>query len=401
MDLTRRQFFGSASVAAGAAAAARVAASEDDPLGVRGDFPAAGRGLYLNSAYITPSPNAVAEAARAFAEAKAVRPIPLGEMLAKTDEVRRQFARLIGAGEDEIGFLSATSEGENLIARALELEAGDNVVIDELHYLTEFVLYKRLEQTRGIELRIVKARDGALAAADFEPHVDRRTRLLSVAWVSHQNGFRHELRPLADLAHEHGAWLYTDAIQAAGMFPLDVKAAGVDALASGTYKWLLGGFGVAPCYLRAELLDRVQPDRWGALHVEKELPGHRYQIFRGAKKFEYATLAFGAVYQLGAALACLEQVGVGRIESHTVALAQQLRQGLVERGFRVLTPAGNRSSIVSFENRIDPQKAKAAIDEAGVQLSFRENGSQMRVAPALFNNAREIRDFLEVCERSL
>lgn len=417
MTLTRRQFL-RASLAAGVCAGpegpaferaraagsegavpARAGGSDDDPLGVRKDFPVTGRGLYLNSAYITPTPTVVAEAGRAFADAKATGPISLGDMQAKADEVRRQFARLVGASAEEIGFLSATSEGENLVAGALGLKPGDNVVLDELHYMTEFVLYKRLQETKGIDLRIAKHRDGAVEARDFEPLVDRKTRLVSVAWVSHQNGFRHDLRPIADLAHAHGAWLYTDAVQAAGMFPMDVRAAGVDAMASGTYKWLLGGFGVAPFYVRRELLDAVEPDRWGALHVEKELGNYRYQIFKSARKFEYATLAFGAVYQLGAGLAYLDTVGVDRIEAHTVALAQQLGRGLVERKLQVLTPAGNRSSIVSFRNPADPQKARKILDDAGVQVSFRENGSQIRVSPALFNNAAEIRRFLEVAER--
>src|SRR5690606_20086256 len=101
------------------------------------------------------------------------------------------------------------------VARGLDLEAGQNVVIDELHYNTTFVLYRELERTRGIELRIVKARDGSVDAEDFARHVDRRTRLVSVAWVSHQNGFRHDMAPLAELAHAHGAFFYTDAVQAA------------------------------------------------------------------------------------------------------------------------------------------------------------------------------------------
>jgi cysteine desulfurase / selenocysteine lyase len=55
--------------------------------------------------------------------------------------------------------------------------------------------------------------------------MDDRTRLVSVAWVSHQNGFRHDMRPLADVAHAHGALFYTDAVQALGMFPANVRAA--------------------------------------------------------------------------------------------------------------------------------------------------------------------------------
>ena len=269
-------------------------ARDDDPLGVRADFPVVRTRTFLNSAYITPVPRQVVAAGQAFIESKSLRPIPLGDMLKKTDEVRGQFARLVNAGPDEIGFLFATSEGENVVANALDLGRGDNVVIDELHYETEFVLYRHLESTKGVELRIAKHRDGSVDIRDFEPLVDRRTKLVSVSWVSHQNGFRHDMRPIADLAHAHGALFYADAIQAVGMFPIDVKQAGVDFLCCGTYKWLLGSFGVAPFFIRRELLDRIRIDRFCALHIEKELPGQRFELYKSAKRYDYATLPFCA-----------------------------------------------------------------------------------------------------------
>src|SRR5262245_41373112 len=226
MLVSRRSFVASAatltaSVAAGATPPDLSApvATADDPLGVRADFPVANERVYLNSAYIAPIPNQVVAAGRAFVESKALHPIPLGDMLKKTDEVRAQFARLVNASPDEIGFLFATSEGENIVANALDLKAGDNVVIDELHYETEFVLYGHLQATRGVEMRVARHRDGAVDVRTFEPLVDRRTKLVSVAWVSHLNGFRHDLRPIADLAHANGALCYTDGIQAVGMFP--------------------------------------------------------------------------------------------------------------------------------------------------------------------------------------
>jgi cysteine desulfurase/selenocysteine lyase len=400
VDLSRRQFI---EVAAGAAAFPPVERQrpedQEDPLGVRRDFPAVRDSLYLNSAYIAPVPLPVADAARAFADRKLSKPIPLGEMLRKTDEVRGQFARLVGAGPDEIGFLFATSEGENIVAGALDLKPGDNVVVDELHYETTFVLYRHLEETRHIALRIVKHRDGRVTADDFARAVDGRTRLVSVAWVSHQNGFRHDMRPLADLAHAHGALFYTDAVQALGMFPADVRAAGVDCMTCGTYKWLLGGFGVAPFFVRRELLERIRVDRLGALHVERELGEHRFEIYRTARKFEYATLPFAEVYQLGAALAYLERVGVDRIERHTVALARDLRDGLTALGFRAFTPPGNGSSIVSVHLDTKAARAREVLDGSGVQVSFREQGSQLRVSPALFNTHDDIRRFLDHAKR--
>ena len=408
MSLSRRSFVATAAslTAAGASRGVEPALASvsslsagDDPLGVRSDFPIVRDRTYLNSAYITPVPRQVVAAGQRFVESKSLRPIPLGDMLKKTDEVRGQFARLVSASPDEIGFLFATSEGENVVANALDLGRGDNVVIDELHYETEFVLYRHLESTKGVELRIAKHRDGLVAVSDFEPLVDRQTKLVSVSWVSHQNGFRHDLRPIADLAHAHGALFYTDAIQAVGMFPIDVRQAGVDFLCCGTYKWLLGGFGVAPFFIRKELLDRIRIDRFGALHVAKELPGQRFELYKTAKRYDYATLPFGEVYQLGAGIAYLERVGVDRIEQHTVGLAKQLRAGLAAQGHRLFTPEGNASSIVTFSFDRDPPEVHAALDAAKIDTTVRDASKQMRVSPALFNTKDDIARILDVTRR--
>jgi selenocysteine lyase/cysteine desulfurase len=219
-----------------------------------------------------------------------------------------------------------------------------------------------------------------------------------VALVSHQNGFRHDLEPLAALAHTHGAWLYTDAIQAAGALGIDVRKCGVDALCTGTYKWLHAGFGVAPFYVRRELLDRFTPDRFGALHVERAREGHRYDLFATARKFEHATLSFEAVYQLGAALEYLEGVGVGRIEAHTTALVRRLQRGLKDRGLAVLTPPDSVSPIVAFRVPGDPAAARSLLEQARIKVSFRENGTQIRVSPALFNAEADVARFLACVE---
>ena len=400
MPYTRRALFGALSGVAGLSILRPVQAGAGlvDPLGVRADFPVADTSLFLNSAYITPTPIPVVDAGRDFAVSKAYAPIALGDMLRKTNAVRAQYAKLINASPDEIGFLFATSEGENVVARSMHLGRGDNVVIDELHYETEFVLYGHLAKTTGVELRVAKAKGGAVTARELEPLVNRRTKLVSVAWVSHQNGFRHDMRPIADLAHAHGAFFYTDGIQAVGMFPIDVKAAGVDAMAVGTYKWLLGAYGVAPFYVRREVLERLTLDRFGALHVEKELPDRQFEIYKTARRFDYATLAFGPVYQLGAGLEYLERVGVDRIETHTVELAHRLRRGLRTLGFDVTTPEGNRSSIVAFRASKPQDAIVRHLAETKTQVSVRENGTQIRVSPALFNTSDDIDRFLTVAE---
>jgi len=203
-----------------------------DPLGVRPDFPVVGEGIYLDSPYIAPSPIPVVQAGQDFLSAKLRDPVPLGEMLAETDRVRRRFAEMIGAKEAEIGILDSTSAGENLVANSLDLGTGDNIVIDDLHYETTFVLYRHLEATRGVELRILESEDGAATPEEFASLVDDSTRLVSVSWVSHQNGYRHDLTALADLAHTHGAYLYAVAIQGISMISLNVQETDGDLLTS-------------------------------------------------------------------------------------------------------------------------------------------------------------------------
>ena len=362
----------------------------DDPLGVRGDFPIVNERTFLNSAYIAPIPMQVVSAGHAFLEEKSRRSFQLGPLLKKCDEVRVQFARLIGAASpDEIGLLFSTAEGENVVAAGLGLKAGDNVVIDELHYNTEFVLYRQLEKLNGVELRIAKHRNGLVDASDFEPLVDTRTRLVSVAWVSHQNGLRHDMRPIADVAHAKGALFYTDAIQAVGMFPIDVATAGVDVLCAGSYKWLLAGWGVAPLYVRTAIADRLRLDRFGEMHAGKELPDHSYEIATNAKRFDYSSRSFGDVYTLSAGLSYLEKVGVNRIEAHTVDnLARRLQDGLEKQGHRLFTPHGNRSSIVTFYTAKQPSDVRAAFQSANIEVTVRDG--TVRVSPALFNNAEDI-----------
>ena len=373
----------------------------DDPLGVRGDFPIVDNRIFLNSAYIAPIPRQVVAAGHAFLEEKATNSFQLGPLLRKCDEVRSQFARLINAASaDEIGLLFSTGEGENVVAAGLDLKSGDNVVIDELHYTTEFVLYRMLERTRGIELRIARHRNGVVDASDFEPLVDARTRLVSVAWVSHLNGLRHDMRAIADVAHAKGALFYTDAIQAVGMFPIDVRASGVDCLCAGSYKWLLAGWGVAPFYVRADVEDRLRLDRFGEMHAGREMPDHSYEIASSAKRFDYSSRAFGDVYALSAGLSYLEKVGVARIEAHTVdGLARRLQEGLAKQGHRLFTPMGNRSSIVTFYTTKPEADVRAAFQNARVEVTVRSG--TVRVAPALFNNGDDIDRWLDVTRRLL
>ena len=367
----------------------------DDPLGVRGSFPVTDELAYLNTASVGPLPVPVRDALHAYADNKMRR----RDAAAGREAIagaRSRFADMFGADEDEVAFLYATSGAENIIVSAMEWRAGDNVVVDELHFVTTFVLYRELERRAGIELRIIPSRDGVVTVDDFAARTDQRTRLISVAWVSNRNGFRYDLPALANLAHSHGAYLFADAIQAWGTFPTNLHDEGVDFACGNGYKWLHADFGCAPFYVRREHLDWLSADRYGHRQVAETLPGHRFRLKTSAEKLEYANPAYGPVTALDAALEFLGQVGLDRIAQHTHSLAAELRDGARALGMRMFTPPNNPSAIVSFHHGLDHERLGRALADEGVAVTFQEDGSLLRAAVGMFNNRDDVERLLGV-----
>jgi selenocysteine lyase/cysteine desulfurase len=395
MDWSRRDFLGVTATAA-VAPFQRTESSADDPLGVRKDFPALREFTFLNTAYTGLIPQAVVDAAREWTDTRARRTYTVGEMLAKADEVRKLYAAMFGAGDDEIAFLSSTTEGENIVVNSLDFKAGDNVVYDDLVYPSTPVIYQKLAEEKGVEIRVVKSRDGAAPVEDFKKLVDARTRLVSVAWINNNSGYRHDMKALAALAHSHSAYLYSDAVQFIGTGPVDLRAEGVDFCTSGTYKWLMAGFGVAVFYVRRELLDKIT-----SASVGWRTPNSGSPQQKSAKKLEYATLSFGDLYELDAALKYLQRIGLHRIEARSQELVKRFRSGLAARKVQIATPDHNRSPIVSFYTGKPSAEAQKILDAERVKVSLQGAGplTRVRVALAFFNNEIDVDRMLAVAEK--
>ena len=375
-----------------------VSPSSTDPLGIRSSFPVTEELAYLNNAAVGPLPLPVRDALHDYADNKMRRRDGAAGSKAVAS-ARTRFATLFGADEDEIAFLYATSGGENIVVNAMDWRPGDNVVVDELHFVTTFVLYRELERRAGVELRIVPSRDGVVTVDDFAARTDDRTRLLSVAWVSNRNGFRYDLPELADLAHAHGGYLFADAIQAWGTFPSNLHEEKVDFACGNGYKWLHADFGCAPFYVRREHLDWMTPDRHGHAQVAESLPGHRYRLETSAAKFEYGSPAYGPVAAMDAALGFVGQVGLDCIAGHTHALAGELREGAAALGMRMFTPPKNPSAIVSFHHGLDHERLSQALADADVSITFQEDGQLLRAGVGMFNSRDDVDRLLGVIRR--
>ena len=295
-------------------------------------------------------------------------------------EVRKMFARLIHASPSEVGFTPSTQTGENLVLEGLGIqESGGNVVTNDLHYGGSLLNYHKRQQG-GMDVRIVPHRDYQMDMRDLERVVDRKTRLIAIALVSNVNGYVHDVKAISDLAHAHGAYLYTDVIQAAGAVPLDVRAMGIDFLACSAYKWLMGG-------------------RFGYLYVREDLQGSvlKPKLFGGrstpaaASRYEISTVShLGCVCQYQA-LQYIHKVGVENIRAHVRPLTERLQKELPALGYTSITPKGTESPVVTFTFK-DGATTRERVKRAGVIVTLRTGaeGNQMRVSPSIYNNLADI-----------
>jgi cysteine desulfurase/selenocysteine lyase len=366
---------------------------------VRSDFPVTQESVYLDTAYVSPTPLPVLNAGRAFLDCRSLGTAGRVEhWLGVMDEVRGSVGRLINASPTEIAFTTNTSDGTNFVAASVTTGPGGNVVIDDLDYPSNSAIWHATCRARNAEIRIVKARNGAATVEDFADFVDDDTAAISISHVSHRNGYRHDLHGLAELAHAHGAYLHVDGSQAIGALQLDVKACNVDFLTCGAYKWQLGPLGLAFFYVRGELLPVVESTKYGWMRV-KTWTDTAHIVPQGlhesARKFESATVHFQGVFELKEAMNYIHSVGIETIERQVLRLSARLYQGLADLGFTIRTPPGEQSGIVTCQ--IDnSEKLERVLSEKRVVTTVRP--SEMRISPHFFNTDDEIDTLLNVME---
>ncbi|HXZ98520.1 MAG TPA: aminotransferase class V-fold PLP-dependent enzyme, partial [Candidatus Acidoferrum sp.] len=206
---------------------------------IRSEFTITKKYAYFDNAAVGPLPTRVLEAARRVLEEKCEGSVHWESWESTAEETRKSIAVLIGAGADEIALVHSTSEGVSIVANGLSYEKGSNIVTCDMEFPSNLFPWQAVAKRQGLELRVIRNRDGFLRMDDFVQAIDQKTRIVAVSHVQYSNGFRINLKELSKIAHEHNAYLATDAVQAVGEMPVSVSELGVDFLATSGYKWLL------------------------------------------------------------------------------------------------------------------------------------------------------------------
>lgn len=353
-------------------------------------FPVTEHSTYLNHAAIAPLSTPVRDAMETYLADRATWRNPEKyDRLA--DDLRGALAQLINGDPEEIGFVQNTSEGVNIIANALPLEPGENIIFCDMEFPSNVYPWMNLER-RDIEARCIPNDDGGLTTSALDTYADEQTRVVAVSSVQFLNGFRSDLPALGRWCRENGAYFVVDGIQSLGALPLDVQACHIDFLSCGGPKWLMGPAGQGFIYCRRELIDRLKPTFAGCISVSGWQDWRDYDLsfLPGARRFELGCANFVGQVGLLAAARLLLDVGIETIERWLLHLTDLLIEDLEQRGYEIasnLMPE-HRSAIVSFTTPDGPSSAYEQLAAAGIVISKRER--YIRVSPHCYNTEGEV-----------
>lgn len=353
---------------------------------IRQHFPVTLNSTYLNTAAAGPLAVETMRAATAYYEQMMNDgDTHWDEWLAKREEVRARVAAFINAEPDEIGFTTNTSSGMNLIIDALEHHG--EVISDELEFPVSTIpwMYRR------IPVHFVKAVDGVLRTDDLRAAMNTRTGILSVSHVQFSNGFRSNLDELGSIKGGHA--LVVNAAQSAGVFEIDVKRSGIDALCATGHKWMLSGYGSGFVYISRDLLARSRPHSIGWLSVQDPYGDRNDEVHlrhdMGARA-ELGCPHFAGIYSLGASVEFMQSVGTANIQRRALELNRRLTDGLAENGIKVLSPLATEEyrSAETLVEVDDPEFVVRSLADKRIEVTKKPQG--IRVATDFFNNEEDV-----------
>lgn len=232
------------------------------------------------------------------------------------EKARSQVAALINAEPSEIIFTSGGSESNNTVFNSMISYSEKNgrklIVTSSIEHPCVIESSKRLASFGFDVQRLGVDAYGVVDMTAYKKLLEKKPLIVSIMTANNEIGTIQDIKTLAAMAHKAGALFHTDAVQAAGKIPVDVKDWNVDYLTISGHKI-------------------YAPKGVGALFVKKGAPvspfilgGHQEHGLRAGTYNAPVIAAFGYAAELA-------KQNLAEYEKHTRALRNKLRDGLLAK----------------------------------------------------------------------
>lgn len=309
----------------------------------------------------------------------------------RNEAARQAFAGLVNAEASEVAVTTSLSAGVSALASALDFSGERNkVVISDFEFPTVGQIW-HAQEARGAKVVHVAAAGNTIPLSRFADAIDEQTLIVSITHVCFRNGSLLDLPAIIEMAHRKGALVLVDSYQALGTMPIDVKKLKVDFLAGGVLKYLLASAGLAYLYVRKDLLGGLNPTSMGwfsqanifAMDIYGNTPHPT------ARRFESGTPPVPNTYAAVAGIKLVQEVGVENIERQIRELTGALMQGIMQRGFNLVSPVDpnkHGALITVRSHKVDLLTKWLAKD--GIIVSHRDDN--LRISPHFYNDLHDV-----------
>ena len=218
-------------------------------------------------------------------------------------EARERVAELLGASPEEIIFTSCGTESDSTAIRAAILSnpSKKHIVTSRVEHPAVKNLYEYLSKN-GYRVTFVPVdRKGRLDLDNLYKNLDEDTAIVSVMWANNESGVIFPIEEIGGVLKEKGIVFHTDAVQAVGKIPIDLKKIDVDMLSLSGHK-LHGPKGVGALYVRK-----------GTKYSPFLIGGHQEKGRRGGTENVASIIGLGKASELAAANLSDESIRVKRL----------------------------------------------------------------------------------------
>lgn len=308
----------------------------------------------------------------------------------QVERAREGFAALIGASPDEVAVLPSASEAAFQVASGRDWSRGPGLVTTDLEFPSVAHVWLA-QRSRGADVRYAADTGTTVGAEAYADRVDDDTALVSVPLVCYRNGARSPVEEVAAIAHAHGARVFVDAYQGAGVLPVNVDALGCDYLVAGSLKYLLGLPGIAFLYARGGVPDDLPPTLtgWFGRRDPFAFDPRGLDHPSAARRYEVGTPAIPAAYGANAGFSLLREVDPEAVFAHVAGLVDDLAERLAAAGETLVSPVGTvaRGPMVALADA-DPAALAGYLFERGIVTAPR--GRALRISLHYYNSPADV-----------